>query len=199
MLLALTLSLPLAGPLPTQEADDRPHVVFLTGDEEYRSEESMPMLAALLEEHYGCRTTVLYALDEQGYIAPNHLTNIAGLEALEDADLMVMFTRFRALPDDQLQHILDYAASGRPMVGFRTATHPFLYPEGDARRKHNDGFAIEAAPLMGFFSAEVPRWMSWALGDLAVKLLVSLAMLAPYRILLSALRLHRPAAQDSGS
>ncbi|MGB0685692.1 MAG: dihydrofolate reductase family protein, partial [Planctomycetota bacterium] len=121
MLLALTLSLPLAGPLPTQEADDRPHVVFLTGDEEYRSEESMPMLAALLEEHYGCRTTVLYALDEQGYIAPNHLTNIAGLEALEDADLMVMFTRFRALPDDQLQHILDYAASGRPMVGFRTA------------------------------------------------------------------------------
>ena len=143
MLLALTLSLPLAGPLPTQEADDRPHVVFLTGDEEYRSEESMPMLAALLEEHYGCRTTVLYALDEQGYIAPNHLTNIAGLEALEGADLMVMFTRFRALPDDQLQHILDYAASGRPMVGFRTATHPFLYPKDDARRKHNDGFAIE--------------------------------------------------------
>lgn len=63
----------------------------------------------------------------------------------------------------------------------------------------NDGFAIEAAPLMGFFSAEVPRWMSWALGDLAVKLLVSLAMLAPYRILLSVLRLHRPAAQNSGS
>ena len=63
----------------------------------------------------------------------------------------------------------------------------------------NDGFAIEAAPLMGFFSAEVPRWMSWALGDLAVKLLVALAMLAPYRILLSALRLHGPATQDSGS
>ncbi len=60
----------------------------------------------------------------------------------------------------------------------------------------NDGFAFEAAPLMGFFSAEVPRWMSWVLGDLAVKLLVSLAMLAPYRILLSMLRLHRPAAQN---
>ena len=63
----------------------------------------------------------------------------------------------------------------------------------------NDGFAIEAAPLTGFFSAEVPRWMSWALGDLAVKLLVSLAMLAPYRILLSALRLQRPAAHNSGT
>lgn len=63
----------------------------------------------------------------------------------------------------------------------------------------NDGFAIEAAPLMGFFSTEVPRWMSWALGDLAVKLLISLAMLAPYRILLSALQLHKPAAHNSGS
>ena len=62
----------------------------------------------------------------------------------------------------------------------------------------NDGFAIEAAPLMGFFSMEVPRWMSWALGDLMVKLLVSLAMLAPYRILLSALSLHRPVAQNGG-
>ncbi len=63
----------------------------------------------------------------------------------------------------------------------------------------NDGFAVEAAPLMGFFSAEVPRWMSWALGDLAVKLLVALAMLAPYRILLSVLRLNRPTAQNGGS
>ncbi|MEM6462683.1 MAG: queuosine precursor transporter [Pseudomonadota bacterium] len=61
----------------------------------------------------------------------------------------------------------------------------------------NDDFAIEAAPLVGFFSLEVPRWMSWALGDLTVKLLVSLAMLAPYRVLLSALRLHRPAGQDA--
>ncbi|MEM9104643.1 MAG: queuosine precursor transporter [Pseudomonadota bacterium] len=63
----------------------------------------------------------------------------------------------------------------------------------------NDGFAIEAAPLLGFFSAEVPRWMSWAMGDLMVKLLVSLAMLAPYRILLSALRLHKPVTQGGGS
>jgi uncharacterized PurR-regulated membrane protein YhhQ (DUF165 family) len=60
----------------------------------------------------------------------------------------------------------------------------------------NDSFAIEAAPLVGFFSAEVPRWMSWALGDLVVKLLVALFMLAPYRILLSVLRLYRPLAEN---
>jgi len=41
--------------------------------------------------------------------------------------------------------------------------------------------------LMGIFAAlEAPRWMSWALGDLAVKLLVAVAALAPYRIALAA-------------
>ncbi|MCY6383541.1 queuosine precursor transporter [Hoeflea prorocentri] len=61
----------------------------------------------------------------------------------------------------------------------------------------NDAFAIEAAPLLGFFAFETPRWMSWAIGDLAVKLLVSLAMLAPYRAFLTVLRLHKPTGQHS--
>ncbi|MHC4823853.1 MAG: ThuA domain-containing protein, partial [Planctomycetota bacterium] len=137
MLLALTL-FAAASPLPAQE--DPPHVVFITGDEEYRSEESMPMLATILEHQYGFRCTVLYAQDEHGYIAPNRLDNIPGLEVLADADLLVQFTRFRALPAEQLQHILDYAQSGRPMVGFRTSTHAFLYPEGSPFREWNDGF-----------------------------------------------------------
>lgn len=111
------------------------HVVFVTGDEEYRSEESMPMLARILERDHGFRVTVLYALDDAGYIDPNRPDNIPGLEALQTADLMVLFTRFRALPPKQLQHILDYAESGRPMVGFRTATHAFRY-ENDPDRAY---------------------------------------------------------------
>jgi uncharacterized PurR-regulated membrane protein YhhQ (DUF165 family) len=47
-----------------------------------------------------------------------------------------------------------------------------------------DAFASEAAPLLGLFAAEAPRWVSWALGDLMVKLLVGLAMLAPYGALM---------------
>jgi len=121
-LLALNLS------VPSQEPTERPvHIVFVTGDEEYRSEESMPMLASILERDFGVRCTVLYAQDSAGFIAPNTLDNIPGLEALDDADLLVMFTRFRNLPDAQLKHITDYAFSGRPMVGFRTSTHAFLY------------------------------------------------------------------------
>ena len=110
-----------------------PHIVFVTGDEEYRSEESMPMLARILKRDYGFRVTVCYALDEQGVIDPNNLENIEGLEALEEADMMVLFTRFRALPEEQRTYILDFAESGKPMAGFRTATHAFLYSEALAR------------------------------------------------------------------
>ncbi|MEW5420700.1 queuosine precursor transporter [Amorphus sp. 3PC139-8] len=51
----------------------------------------------------------------------------------------------------------------------------------------NDPFAIEAAPLFGVLPVELPRWMSWALGDLSVKLAVALVLLAPYRVLLGLL------------
>ncbi|MEQ8827504.1 MAG: VUT family protein, partial [Parvibaculum sp.] len=50
-----------------------------------------------------------------------------------------------------------------------------------------DAFASEAAPLLGLFAAEAPRWVSWALGDLTVKLAVGIAMLAPYGAMLPVL------------
>ncbi len=104
------------------------HIVFVTGDEEYRSEEGMPMLASILSERFGFECTVLFATDPAtGDVDPENQTNIPGLEALDDADLMVLFTRFRELPDDDMQHIVDYTNSGKPIIGLRTATHPFYY------------------------------------------------------------------------
>lgn len=46
-----------------------------------------------------------------------------------------------------------------------------------------DAFALEAAPLMGALSAQAPRWISWALGDLSVKLLIAVFALIPYRLI----------------
>lgn len=104
------------------------HVVFVTGDEEYRSEEAMPMLARILAERHGFTCTVLFAIDpETGLINPDVQTNIPGLERLEEADLMVLFTRFRELPDEQMKHLIDYTNSGKPIVGLRTSTHAFNY------------------------------------------------------------------------
>jgi len=117
------------------QMDSTPHIVFVTGDEEYRSEESMPMLAKILNRDYGFEVSVCYALNKEGFIDPNVLDHIEGLEQLEEADMMVLFTRFRALPDSQAQYILDFAESGKPMAGFRTATHAFLYKD-DPLREH---------------------------------------------------------------
>ncbi len=104
------------------------HIVFVTGDEEYRSEEAMPMLAKILAVRHGFTCTVLFAIDpEHGGINPDHQTNIPGLEMLENADFMVLFTRFRELPDDKMKYIMDFTNSGKPMIGLRTSTHPFNY------------------------------------------------------------------------
>jgi len=103
-------------------------IVFVTGDEEYRSEESMPMLAKILATRHGFRCTVLFAINkESGQIDPIIVDNIPGLQNLESADLLVLFTRFRELPDEQMKHIIDYTNSGKPIVALRTATHPFAY------------------------------------------------------------------------
>lgn len=114
---------------PEPEQDRGLHVVLVSGDEEYRSEEALPELARILTKHHGFTCTVLFAIDpESGEIDPMNQNHIPGLHLLEEADLMIIFTRFRNLPEDQMQHIVDYVHSGKPIFGIRTATHAFNKP-----------------------------------------------------------------------
>lgn len=104
------------------------HIVFIAAEESYRSEESMPQMARILSKHHGFKCTVLFGIDpKDGTINPMVKDNIPGLEALETADLLVAFMRWRELPDDQMKRIIDYTESGKPIVGIRNATHPFKY------------------------------------------------------------------------
>lgn len=103
-------------------------IVLIAGDQEYRSEESIPAIAKILATRHGFKCTVLFSTNKQtGAIDPATIDNIPGLEALRTADLLVLFARFLELPDEQMKEIVDYADSGRPIVGLRTATHPFNY------------------------------------------------------------------------
>ena len=104
------------------------HIVFVSGDEEYRSEEALPMLAKILAERHGFKCTVLFAIDPAtDIIDPDNQVNIPGLDNLKSADLMVLFTRFRELPDTQMKYIDEYLKTGKPVIGLRTATHAFRY------------------------------------------------------------------------
>ncbi len=123
------------------------HIVLISGDEEYRSEEALPMLAQLLATRFGFTCTVLFSLDpESGEIDPNQQANIPGLAALDNADLMLISTRFRALPDEQMQHIDGYLMAGKPVIGLRTATHAFHYKDKENRYAKYD------------FQSQVPGW-----------------------------------------
>ena len=102
-------------------------IVFVAGANEYNPETGLPILAHILAERHGFHCTVLFTTNKAGEIDPNCNDNIPGLEALDQADLMVILCRFRELPDEQMTHIVDYVESGRPVVGLRTATHSFQY------------------------------------------------------------------------
>ncbi len=141
---AAGLTAALVPAMAKQARRKRPHIVFVTGDDEYRSEITMPLIAELLGRKRAFECTVLYAVDPAtGKPNPKYQKNIEGLEALKTADLAVFFLRFRALPDEQMKLILDYVNSGKPIVGLRTSTHAFRYPAGNKNEKYNEKFGIE--------------------------------------------------------
>jgi type 1 glutamine amidotransferase len=132
-------------------------IVLVTGDQEYRSEELMPQLAKILATHHGFRTTVLFPINRAtGEIDPMTMDNVPGLELLTQADLMVIFARFLELPDEQMQHILDFTNSGKPIVGLRTSTHAFNY-----RNRKNSPYARYS------YNSKDPEggWGRWVLGE----------------------------------
>lgn len=105
------------------------HIVLLAGDEEYRSEEAMPMLGKLLSQKHGFQCTVIFSMSDDGTIDPNNQNNMPGIDALESADLVIMSLRFRNLPDEQMVHFDNYLKSGKPIIGLRTSTHAFNIPK----------------------------------------------------------------------
>jgi hypothetical protein len=142
--LSLVVSTPLEGgePWVTYDGHNGPgkgkHVVLVSGDEEYRSEEALPQLGRILARRHGFKCTVLFAVDPKtGDINPVVRDNIPGLDVLRTADLLIIATRFRDLPDEQMKHIADYVDAGRPIIGMRTATHAFSIAKGKTYERYS--------------------------------------------------------------
>lgn len=127
--IGLTASAALAEPLVFKGGEGPgkgKKIVLISGDEEYRSEEAIPMLGKILSQRHGFTCTVLFSLDpKKGYIDPNNQANLPGMEALDNADLMIVATRFRTPSEKQMKSFDAYLAAGKPVIGLRTATHGF--------------------------------------------------------------------------
>lgn len=111
------------------KSEKKKHIVFVASDHEYRAEETCTALARILAKHHDYDCTVLYGVNDKGEITAG-ASDIKGLEVLEKADLMFIFTRFLDLPDDQMKHIVAYVDRGRPVVGLRTSSHAFKIKPG---------------------------------------------------------------------
>jgi len=163
----LSLGVGAENPWVVYEGGDGPgagkHIVLIAGDEEYRSEEALPQLGKILAKHHGFKCTVHFPIHpRQGYIDPNYGANIPGLEALENADLMIIQTRFRALPDEQMEHIDAYLKSGRPVIGIRTSTHAFKFPDGSKWEHYSDGYLGDMREWKGGFGRFIlgEKWIN---------------------------------------
>ena len=140
------------------------HIVLIAADQEYRSEQSLPMLAKILATHHGFHTTVLFALNEERLVDPTLKIrwqdetvqhDIPGLEHLESADLVLLFSRLITLPEDQLEHIYAYLDSGKPLIGLRTANHGFI---GFEYEKDGKPIRFGQDVLGGSFRKHHGRW-----------------------------------------
>ncbi len=101
------------------------HIVLIAGDEEYRSEESLPMLAKILSERHGFKCSVLFSVDSEGVITPNDGTSLSNPNLLDSADALVLGLRFRNWPEEALSRFEKVVESGKPIIGLRTSTHAF--------------------------------------------------------------------------
>lgn len=148
-ILLLAISAAAAHPVPespqwlTYPGGDGPgkgrHIVLIAADQEYRSEQSMPMMAKILSKHHGFDCTVLFGVNEKGEVDPTMPVypekgkefkqhHIPGLEHLASADLVIFFTRLLTLPMIEREHIVQYIDSGKPIIAIRTANHGFYAP-----------------------------------------------------------------------
>ncbi len=123
LLIALAM---LSGAAPQSlRPPDHPHVAFMIGEDEYHTWETLPEFAKKELEPRGYRVTII---NEES----TDKNNFPGLvDALRTADLLVLSTRRRTPPADQLNAVRAYLAAGKPLVGIRTACHAFALRPND--------------------------------------------------------------------
>lgn len=120
--------------------EKKPHAVFVLGTLHYSPELTMPVFAKELER-FGFRTSIVQGEGDPEKKTENVLPNI---DLLKEADVVIFFSRFMKLPDEEWQVIEDYLKSGKPVIGLRTANHSFKYPKGHLRFTWNNDFGRRA-------------------------------------------------------
>ena len=118
------------------------NVVILAGESEYSSGTVMELFQHDVEGQLGAKATLCVA-DPLDDVPDFPLSRFAGIEALVDADLLAIYTRFRRLPDDEMEQLEGYLKRGGPVLGLRTSSHAFAFRDGERWQGWNDGFGTD--------------------------------------------------------
>lgn len=97
--------------------DQRPHLVMLIAEREYKTRVTLPAFA---QNHLGREFRVTTVFDNA-----SDRDDLPGISVVEDADVLLVSVRRRVLPPDQLKFVRDHVAAGKPVIGIRTASHAF--------------------------------------------------------------------------
>jgi len=138
-------SVDFVGGAPFRYSHDRRNIVMMIGDDEYKTEASLPAFAKSDLEPLGFQVTIIHS-------DPQDKNRFPGLvEALEKADVLLVSVRRRLPPKDQLDAIRAHVAAGKPVVGIRTASHAFSV-RSDEQQKAAIASGLDVWPE---FDAEV--------------------------------------------
>ena len=122
------------------EINKKPSIVFLITKDtnNYEAHKTVPIFAAMLEKEHGYKTTVLLGTGSHGDY------QYSNMDALADADLLIVFARRIALPHSQMKAIKDHVSKGKPIIGIRTAHHAFDLNDYKKENGHEDWPAFTA-------------------------------------------------------
>lgn len=110
-------------------SDKRPKIVVMINESEYKTEQTLTKYVEenLRRDH---RIRFIYGSESQADTFPS-------IDSIRDTDLLILSVRRRTPPIEQLGVIRNFIASGKPVIGIRTSSHPFHLRNERAA----DGFA----------------------------------------------------------
>ena len=121
-MIVLAVLLNAISSLATESAKP-PQVFFMIGEPEYGTSTNLPNFAKAELESRGVHCTFSILTNDASDSFP-------GMEALKQADILFISVRRHAPPPEQMRLIRDHIASGKPVVGIRTASHAFGKKKG---------------------------------------------------------------------
>lgn len=135
----------VGGPLLTNADERNPHIVLMIGESEYETDASLTNFVQkeLIPRNFRC--TFVRASEED----KNHFP---GLEALKDADLLILSVRRRTPKKEELDLVRNYLKSGKPIVGIRTANHAFCQRKKDAPEGLSDWKTFDPDVFKGSYT-----------------------------------------------